>query len=148
MGDKPPLNVTDNSFDVIFAWSIFSHYSKAFHRAWLAELHRILRARGRLLVTVQSDYLLNQMRSKDMISETRSENVDLEALSKEYHDSGYGFYRCYPETEENYGFDVENFGMAFISWDYIRRNWTELFEITCIDPGATGSQDIVLLRKS
>jgi hypothetical protein len=38
----PPLPVADQSFDVVFAWSIFSHYSEAAHRAWLEEMHRVL----------------------------------------------------------------------------------------------------------
>jgi SAM-dependent methyltransferase len=148
MDSKPPLVLGDESMDLVFAWSIFSHYSQYFQQIWITELNRILKPGGYLLISFQSDHLLNQMKSRDMVAETRSENVDLEEFSKSYHNAGFGFYKCYPQTEDNFGFDVENFGMAFISADYIRRNWQKLFDVVRIDAGIVGNfQDLVLLRK-
>ena len=52
MDSHPPLILTDASMHLIFGWSIFSHYSEDSHKKWLAELHRILRNRGYLLVSI------------------------------------------------------------------------------------------------
>lgn len=38
---EPPLPFSDSSFDVVLAWSIFSHYSEPLHRRWLDELARV-----------------------------------------------------------------------------------------------------------
>ena len=39
----PPLPLENDFFDIIYAYSIFSHLSEESHRAWLDELHRLLR---------------------------------------------------------------------------------------------------------
>ena len=53
-----------------------------------------------------------------------------------------------PRSGVDFGFDVDNFGMAFISPDYIERDWGKLFDIVRIDTGVVGNrQDVLLLRK-
>ncbi len=148
MNNKPPLALGSESMDFIVCWSIFSHYSEHYSKLWIAELHRILRPSGYLLISFQSDHLIQQMTSNDMVAQTRSEGVDLKKFRRHYRKVGFGFYKCYSQTEDDFGFDVDNFGMAFISANYIKRNWTRLFAVMCIDPGAIGNfQDGVLLRK-
>lgn len=149
MGNKPPLTLGSESMNFVFAWSIFSHYSENIHQAWLKELHRILRPGGFLFLTFQSEVLLSRMESEaNMIPQVRAEGVDLQELRRDYLSRGFCFYDCYPKSEDDFGFDLDNFGMAFISPAYIRREWTNLFEVVCIDPGVVANfQDIVLLRK-
>lgn len=149
MNNKPPLTLEGESMDFVFAWSIFSHYSESVHRAWLNELHRILRPGGYLFITFQSELLIKRMKNeKELIPQMRAENIDLEELSKSYLSRGFGFYDCYPKSDDDFGFDLDNFGMAFISPAYIRREWTKLFEVVRIDPGEiVNFQDVVLLRK-
>lgn len=78
----------------------------------------------------------------------RAENINLDELTEIYSNKGFGFYDCYPKSDEDFGFDHDNFGMAFISPAYIRREWTKFFEVVCIAPGAVVNfQDVVLLRK-
>lgn len=49
---------------------------------------------------------------------------------------------------QDFCFDVENFGMASISPDYVERDFANLFEIVRIDNGVGGNrQDVLLLRK-
>jgi SAM-dependent methyltransferase len=50
-GDRPPLELPDEHFDLIWAFSVFTHLTDAW-AAWLAELHRLLRPDGRLIATV------------------------------------------------------------------------------------------------
>lgn len=47
----PPLKFADASFDAIYAVSVFTHLSAEYQRAWLAELARVLRPGGWLLVS-------------------------------------------------------------------------------------------------
>ena len=53
-GSIPPLPFPDNSFDLIYAVSVFTHLSEEHQRAWLPELRRILRPGGRLLLSFHS----------------------------------------------------------------------------------------------
>lgn len=48
--DKPPLPFNPESFDLIYVVSVFTHLTDTWS-AWLAELHRLLKDRGRLIVT-------------------------------------------------------------------------------------------------
>lgn len=149
MNSSPPLALGDQSIDFVVAWSIFSHYSEAAYRAWLVELNRILRPGGYLFITFQSDHLLEQIRADENIrARYMAQDVDLAGLYRDYLERGFGYYGCYPGSGEDFGFDVENFGMAFISPEHIERDWASLFDIVRIDKGVVGNrQDILLLRK-
>jgi SAM-dependent methyltransferase len=48
---NPPLVYGDGSFDVIYTFSVFTHLSETLQMAWLAELSRVLKPGGYLLLT-------------------------------------------------------------------------------------------------
>ena len=48
---EPPLPFDDGYLDAVFAISIWTHFSEAAALRWFEEMHRILRPRGRLLLT-------------------------------------------------------------------------------------------------
>ena len=48
---NPPMTYVDNSFDVIYGISIFTHLSAKNHESWAAELYRILQKNGILMIT-------------------------------------------------------------------------------------------------
>jgi SAM-dependent methyltransferase len=50
---RPPLVYRDGQFDFIYAFSVFTHLPEWLQEAWLAELSRVLRPGGRVLVTTQ-----------------------------------------------------------------------------------------------
>jgi len=49
----PPTSLPRGSFDLIYAYSVFSHLNEAVANAWVEELAALLRPRGLLLVTTQ-----------------------------------------------------------------------------------------------
>ncbi len=51
------LPFADDSFDVVFAVSVFSHLDEASQNLWLHEIHRILRTGGLFLASTHSDKL-------------------------------------------------------------------------------------------
>ncbi len=55
----PPLGYADASFDIIYAYSAFTHLSEAAHLAWLLEYKRILKPGGLLFLTVRQRSFLN-----------------------------------------------------------------------------------------
>lgn len=50
-GTTPPLPYADGSFDFVYALSVFTHLAADLQRAWMEELHRVLRPGGVLLIT-------------------------------------------------------------------------------------------------
>ena len=50
-GLAPPLPVSDRMFDVLFCRSVFTHLSVEMHARWMAELQRVVRPGGILILT-------------------------------------------------------------------------------------------------
>lgn len=48
---EPPLAFHDDTFDLVYALSVFTHLTEDLQRAWLGELARVLRPGGLLLLT-------------------------------------------------------------------------------------------------
>ena len=57
----PPLPFEDESYDLVYGISIFTHLSKTAHDAWLVELHRVLRRGGVLFLTLHGDVFLDKL---------------------------------------------------------------------------------------
>ncbi len=52
---EPPLRYADGTFDLVYSFSVFTHFSDTLQRAWLAELRRVLKPGGALLLTLHLD---------------------------------------------------------------------------------------------
>jgi len=50
---QPPSSYRDGMFDLVYAYSVFSHLSEAANLAWAAEFARIVRPGGMVAVTTQ-----------------------------------------------------------------------------------------------
>ncbi|HEY0382006.1 MAG TPA: class I SAM-dependent methyltransferase [Candidatus Elarobacter sp.] len=50
----PPSDLPAESFDVIYAYSVFTHLSEELQRAWIEEFRRLLRPGGVLVASVKS----------------------------------------------------------------------------------------------
>ena len=53
---NPPTRYRPNSFDFIYALSVFTHLSHCLQKSWMKELHRILKPNGYLLITVHGTH--------------------------------------------------------------------------------------------
>jgi len=51
----PPLPYTDNTFDGIYNFSVFTHLSKEVQLAWAKELHRVLKPGGVMVCTTHGE---------------------------------------------------------------------------------------------
>jgi len=64
-GALPPLPHANDQFDVIYALSVFTHFPEELQRAWMAELSRVLRPGGHLLMTTHGESFLPYMSEED-----------------------------------------------------------------------------------
>ena len=64
-GAVPPLPHANRQFDVIYALSVFTHFPEELQRAWMAELSRVLKPGGHLLMTTHGESFLPYMSEED-----------------------------------------------------------------------------------
>ena len=57
----PPLAYADNTFDLIYALSTFTHWTVELQKRWIREFTRILKPQGFLLLTTHGDYYLTAL---------------------------------------------------------------------------------------
>jgi SAM-dependent methyltransferase len=146
-GFRPPLAFRDGQFDLVYASSVLTHLDESAQDDWLRELARILSSEGLALVSAHGPHALGEFRSG------RSGGNSLRFQRRlAGHDSlqREGFiYEPYERSRWNergfVGID-ETYGLAFHSHEYIRRRWSEWFDVRAILPRAWVSlQDLVVL---
>ncbi|HEY0169560.1 MAG TPA: class I SAM-dependent methyltransferase [Pyrinomonadaceae bacterium] len=127
---EPPMSYADNSFDLVYSMSVFTHLPEEMQHAWLAELRRVTRPGGHLLLTYHGrDYL-------DRWPVTTAEKDG--ALGR-----GFGYLDLGP-TDGLPDF----YRTAYHSPDYIRREWGHHFEVLDVrEPGLRHGQGVALVRR-
>ena len=61
----PPLNYNENTFDIIYGISIFTHLSEKMHFAWINELIRVLKPSGIIFLTLQGNIYRNKLTKEE-----------------------------------------------------------------------------------
>jgi cyclopropane fatty-acyl-phospholipid synthase-like methyltransferase len=103
-----PSVFAEASFDLVYAYSVFSHLSETCHASWIADFARILRPGGVLVATT---------RPREFVE--REVREPKEALAA--YDAGeYCYY-------ESHGFP--DFGLAAIPESYVRERWSNQLEV-------------------
>jgi SAM-dependent methyltransferase len=67
---EPPLPYDDKAFDLVYAFSVFTHLPEDLQHRWILELARVTRTGGRILISTLGEYYLSLDRLTD--SERRS----------------------------------------------------------------------------
>ncbi len=128
MRPQPPLAFAADAFDVVYAISIFTHYTEEEQFAWLDELFRILRPGGLLIATTISPAQVG----------------DFEGLSAHDYASlaERGFLCVNPESA------AFNERVAFHSPEYLEAHWGRLFAPRLHEPfGFVSYHDLSVWEK-
>jgi SAM-dependent methyltransferase len=113
----PPSLLDAGSFDLIYAYSVFSHLSESTHLAWLEEFERLLKPDGVLILTTFPRSFLAHSSDRSA-SVTDKHQVD-ELFSA--YDRGEFCFRPLRQVPD------PAFGDAFIPEQYVRERWTRHF---------------------
>lgn len=127
-GRKPPLPYPDQYFDAAYCVSVFTHLDESMQDAWLAELHRILKPGGAILLSVHGEAA-----SAVLAEEDRAE------LQRR------GF--LHRRSQKLRGMMPEWYQTTWHSREYIVKRLAERFEDVRYFPVEDGSQDIVAGRR-
>ncbi len=142
------LDFIDEPVDLIYAWSIFTHFAENEHLAWLDCLAGKLTPGGVMLLTYKPLSMVDRIETDPAYrKQVRAENLSLAEL-KATAKNGFLFYECYDPTKSvEHGVDPVTFGNTFISEDYISRVWSKFGDIVEFGTAAKDFQDLIVLRK-
>lgn len=133
-GFMPHLPVADRYFDIVSAFSVFTHIDEL-ETAWLLELRRVLRPGGLLYLTIHDEAFWEQKPDR-FVSILQGSDARLDEKTP------------FPAPRRAYQFRRDSYYSCntFHSRDYVRAQWGRFFEIADIRPlDATGGQCAVWL---
>jgi SAM-dependent methyltransferase len=132
----PHLPFEDNSFDLIYSGSVFTHIPDL-SDAWLLELRRVLQPGGRLYITVHDDHTVEILKSDYPDCFLTRLVVDFD---REAHVIGTR-YRMFALSRSPHD------AMVFYHRAYLMEYWGREMTLLSITPEAYGYQSAVLLSK-
>jgi len=127
----PPTSFADGSFDVITAYSVFSHLAEHASQAWVREFARLLRPGGVMLVTTQRrdfiafcESLRGQEHGPGWHRTLSHSFVDTDAAYAAYDAGQY----LYAATGGGPSRPAEFYGEALIPEGYVRAHYTQVLD--------------------
>lgn len=145
-GPCPPVDFADDTFDLVYAVSVFTHLDEGAQMSWLAEIARVLAPGGLGVLTVHGPDLWKTFLAG------RRPGIDADELRRlrqlpPVEDAGFVFSsysagqaRALRERKD------EPYGLAAHTPAYIRARWAQVFDIVDIVPAAVNwGQDAVLV---
>jgi SAM-dependent methyltransferase len=120
-GEMPPLPEPDDTFDLVYCGSVFSHLTR--WAPWLLEIRRILKPGGALVASLHG---------------------------MGYWSEGFHGTRGVPWDEDNTGMLVEHYGASFddgwgpavyVSEWWVREHWGRVLDIERFEPTGFGVND-------
>ena len=122
----PPLPFDDNSFDLIYTISVFTHLDETMQFSWLDELRRVLKPNGIAIASLHGDYHRTLSgKSRDI---SRGFKYTRAKVSK------HGLPDFYQDAQH--------------SREYVEREWANYFEVLdYVERGVSDHHDAVVLRK-
>ncbi len=124
-----PTQLGSGAFDLVYSISTFTHFREDMQHAWLTELQRVTRPGAILVLTFHNEH---------------SEANIPEELMPEYREKGFVFVQGLARSAHN----PEYYHAAFHTHDYVRRVWSQYFDVLDIVPRCiNNNQDAVILRR-
>lgn len=130
---RPPTVLPSAAFDLAIGVATFTYLTEDCQFEWLAELRRVVRPGGYLLMTVQGETALVLGRA----SLRQYRRLLREGIVDRLEEGPDGFL---PELGDYRG--------TFHSEAYLRREWGRYFDIVAVLPAWFGVQDLVVLRRN
>jgi|OpeIllAssembly_1097287.scaffolds.fasta_scaffold158410_2 SAM-dependent methyltransferase len=136
----PPLAFPDAHFDLVFNQSVFTHLDEQYQDAWLAELRRIVKPGGNLVLSVSGEHPFSQL-----LDAHRAAGADPAALIETYRTKGIVFI----EDDAWVGGPFPDFyHSTFHAPWYVFQHWSKYFDIKAyVTRGSLDFQDYLLLRR-
>lgn len=154
----PPIPFADDEFELVISISIFSHLNERNQDQFLAELARVCRPDGKLLLTVHGERALERAVNEPAVRTMIDVREDLfQAARKRFAEDKHAFILQHGHlTTINEDGSIAagkmvsepfEYGITFVPENYVRSHWSQWFDVLDYRVGALHDfQDIVVLR--
>lgn len=134
---QPPIDLPDDSIDLLLAVSVLTHLDESLERAWLAEWKRILKPGALAVVTYHGAGLID--------ANIPADSPMRDWIAQEWEDRG-GI--AFLDNKAWKGVFPDEYQTTYHREDYLRRVWGEHFDILDLLPSGnfTNKQDVAILR--
>ncbi len=145
---SPPLPFDDRALDLVFAISVWSHYSEAAALRWLAEMRRVIRPGGHLILTthgLQACVWFTQ--NRDQWIEARLGGHWIAHTAHQLERAGHCFWDVFGQGGD-WGVLDQDWGLAFFTPEWLLENAMPGWALVDYAIGrAAGNQDVFALQR-
>ncbi len=141
-GNAPPLKLTDGALDLVYAISIWSHFSPRRGLEWLAEMRRLLRPGGHLVMTTHGAVAVAHYAGTG--ERPRSQLAEIE---RDLYRRGW-WYAGEFGTAGDWGVVDPDWGTAFVSTEWLVAQLSPHWRVVEYAPGRNmENQDLYVLQR-
>lgn len=127
-GEFPPLPYGDETFDLCWAVSVFTHIDEEHQYKWLSEIKRIMKPGGIVMASVHGESSWKELPS---------------GIVKKIKESGL----FYIVTGADKGVFPDWYQNTWHFRGYVEKNWVRYFELLSYIPEGMSGQDLIVMRK-
>jgi len=139
---QPPLDLAADSLDAVFAVSVWSHFGTGAAERWLAEMARLVRPGGALVLTVQGLGSLAHYLQRGRIDEDAAARAAEELLAR-----GHAWMEAFG-PQGDWGVKDPEWGMAYMTLEWLAERTLGEWTLERFDPRRIhDNQDLVVLRR-
>jgi SAM-dependent methyltransferase len=147
----PPTSYPDQTFDLIYSYSVFSHLSEEAHFAWLKEFKRIMKPGGLLIATTRAREMIDYcgtIRTSDDLSDPHLRGLATAFAPTNYWKAKYdeGQY-CHSPLSGGDVLDSSFYGETCISKTYVLKHWAEHFTfLEYVEDRKISDQNVIVVK--
>jgi len=148
----PPCEFADGSFDIIFAYSVFSHLSSDMAEKWIVEFKRLLKNGGILVATTRDATFIDVCENFRLNPELATKSDYSQMLSKcfapagEHHDKFKRGEYLFSPTGGGETRDSSFYGETMVPEKYVRDIWGKLLTFRQYESSGILPQAVFVLQ--
>jgi SAM-dependent methyltransferase len=133
--ELPPTDLPSGAFDLVIAYSVFSHLDAGRQDAWLEELARVMAPGGIGLITFHGDEAVRLLREHPLLELPPGAESDLES-------AGIAYWTGASDELPDW------YGVALHRPAYLRSHWARWLDVLEVVPGGGQvTQDLAITRR-